>query len=372
MEQRYDKYLLGATVLLTIIGTVMIYSASAFRYNDSMYFLKRHLFNLCIGGILFYLGWKIEHHFWQRYAMVGIIFACLLTLLPIIQVKYLGGEAIKNVNRFVSLGGFSFQPSEIARFLVVVFLAEELSRRRPVIQSFRYGLLPVIVPVAIVIFIIVKQHSYGMALGFSLVTMTMFIFSNVRWKHLLILALTIFVLIGISIRKTPYAFARVKSFFLESDPQESGYQTYQAFIALGRGGIIGVGLGNGLQKLFYVPEVQTDFIFAIIGEELGIWGTTMIVALFAIIAWRGIKIALRAPDTFGGNVAIGITSMIFIFALINLAVVTRSIPTTGIPLPFVSYGGTQLITNLFMIGVLLNISESIKFPHNEKLQFLTG
>jgi len=364
--QGADKNLFWVTVVLVLFGTVMIYSASSItsqsRFGDPMFFLKRQFFRIVLGFAAMFLGLYLDYHFWQRYAFWGLIIVCGLLLLPLIP-QLAGMGPVKGANRWVRLfGSSSLQPSELAKFALIVFLAEELSKRRQVINNFKEGLLPIIAPIGLLLILIVLQPNFGMVMGLAIVTATMMLVAGVPLKHFLYLGAPVSIgLLGIML-KSEHAYIRLKSFFTAGDPLREGYQIAQSLIALGSGGVLGLGLGQSKQKLFYLPEAHTDFIFAVIGEELGLIGTTILLLAFAYLTWRGIRIALRASDRFGVYLAFGITSSILIFSLINLGVVTQLLPTTGIPLPFVSYGGSQLIVHMFAIGVLLNISTTLKAP----------
>ncbi len=366
MRLRYDKNLFWVVVALVLFGTVMVYSASSItsesRYGDPMFFLKRQLVRLCLGFAAMFVGMWIDYHFWQRYALWGLVAVCALLLLPLVP-ELAGVGAIKGANRWVRLfGSSSLQPSELAKFAIVVFLAEELSRRRQVLHYFRSGILPVLFPVSVALFLILLQPNFGMVMGLGFVVVAMLVVAGVPVRHFLYIGVPAAAALGVLMVKSHHAYMRLKAFFTRGDPLKEGYQITQSLIALGSGGIFGVGLGQSRQKIFYLPEAHTDFIYAVIGEELGLVGATAVLLAFAYIAWRGIRIALRAPDRFGAYLAFGITATILTFALINLGVVTRLLPTTGIPLPFVSYGGSQLVVHMFSVGVLLNISSAVKVP----------
>ncbi len=361
---KIDRHLFWAVLILVLFGAVMVYSASsascARKFGDPMFFVKRQVVRVLIGAVAMYLAAKIDYHFWQKYSLHGMIAICALLLLPLIPTLA-GMGPVKGASRWVKLFGSSaLQPSELAKFVLVVFLAEELSKLRQFVNDFKRGLMPILVPVAILLLFIVLQPNFGMVVGLSLVTAAMLLVAGVPYKHFMFLGIpSIVALAGLMI-KSEHARERLETFFVGSNALEGGYQIGQSLIALGSGGILGLGLGQSKQKVFYLPEPHTDFIFAVIGEELGLWGTAALVLLFAYVAWRGLKITLRAPDRFGALLAFGLTSIITFFALINLGVVTRLLPTTGIPLPFISYGGSQLVIHMFLIGVLLNISSQAR------------
>ncbi|MCD6417987.1 putative lipid II flippase FtsW [bacterium] len=362
----YDRNIFWATIIIVLFGTVMVYSASSItsqsRFGDPMFFLKRQLIRLVLGFGAMALGMWLDYHIWQRYAVWAMIGICAFLLLPLIP-QFAGMGPVKGASRWVRLfGSSSLQPSELAKFAMIIFLAEELSRRRQLLESFCDGIVPIIIPVAVLLGLIVLQPNFGMVIGLSFVAVAMMLVAGIPIKHFVYVSIPGFALLGLLMLKSHHAFLRLKSFFTSGDPLHEGYQIAQSLIALGSGGIFGVGLGQSKQKIFYLPEAHTDFIFAVIGEELGLVGATAVVMIFAYITWRGIRVALRAPDRFGAYLAFGSTATIFTFAMINLGVVTRLLPTTGIPLPFVSYGGSQLVVHMFIIGVLLNISSAVKVP----------
>ena len=358
----FDRNIFWAVVALVLVGTVMIYSAtsvtSAKKFGDPMFFLKRQLVRVVIGFGALYLGLKIDYHFWQRYAFWMLVVVGGLLVLPLVP-QLAGIGAVKGANRWVRLFGSStLQPSELAKFAIITFVAEECSRRRQVLSDLRDGIVPIILPVGAVLVAILLQPNFGMVVGLSLVVGSMLIVAGVPLRYFLYGGIPAAGGLLIMMLTSTHAYMRLKSFFSSSDPLGDGYQALQSLIAIGSGGIFGLGLGQGKQKIFYLPEAHTDFIFSVIGEELGFLGAVMVVLLFGYIVWRGLRVVLRAPDRFGAYLAFGITAEIMFFALINLGVVTRLMPTTGIPLPFVSYGGSQLVVHMFMVGVLLNISAS--------------
>ncbi|RKZ34932.1 putative lipid II flippase FtsW [bacterium] len=373
---KYDKNLFWAIVIVVLIGTVMVYSASsttsARKFGDPLFFLKRQIIRVIIGFGALYLGIKIDYHFWQKYAFWGIIAIGGLLFLPLIP-QVAGIESIKGAQRWVKIFGSStLQPAELAKFALVIFLAEECSKRQQILSDLKSGILPIIIPPAILITAILLQPNFGMVMGLLMVTASMLLVAGIPIKLFTYLGTPVAVSLSLLMISSEHAFLRLKSFFMDSDPLGDGYQAMQSMIALGSGGLLGLGLGQGKQKIFYLPESHTDFIFAVIGEELGLVGTMIVVLLFAYIAWRGIRIVFRAPDRFGAYLAFGITATFVFFALINLGVVTRLIPTTGIPLPFISYGGSQLVVHMFMAGVLLNISSVVKSPVNRQKLELVG
>ncbi len=358
MMHQIDKNLFWVLVALVLFGTVMVYSASSVtsrsHFGDPMFLLKRQLIRLLFGFGAMFLGMWLDYHIWQKYAIWGVVAVCGLLLFPLIP-QLAGMGPVKGASRWVRLfGSSSLQPSELAKFALIIYLAEELSRRRQVLQSFRDGLMPVLLPILLLLGLIVLQPNFGMVMGLSLVAAAMLIVAGTPMRHFIYIGTPAAMALTVLMLRSSHAYARLRSFFTSGDPLREGYQITQSLIAIGSGGIFGVGLGQSKQKIFYLPEAHTDFIFAVIGEELGLLGATAVVLAFTYIAWRGIRIALRAQDRFG------VTATILIFAMINLGVVTKLLPTTGIPLPFVSYGGSQLVVHMFIAGVLLNISTTAR------------
>ena len=374
--REFDRHILWSVVILVIIGTVMIFSATSAtskgRFGDSAFFLKRQIIRVIIGFGAMYLGMRIDYHLWQRYAFWMLVAVSGLLILPLIP-QLAGIGAVKGANRWVRIFGSStLQPSELAKFALIVFVAEECSRRRQVLSDFRHGILPIIGPVAVVLVAILLQPNFGMVMGLLMVVSSMLIFAGVPMRYFVYGGIPAGIVLTILMLTSTHAYMRLKSFFSTSDPLGDGYQALQSLIAIGSGGFFGLGLGQGKQKIFYLPEAHTDFIFAVIGEELGFLGTAFVILVFAYLVWRGLRVVLRAPDRFGAYVAFGIISEIMFFALINLGVVTRLIPTTGIPLPFISYGGSQLLVHMFMAGVLLNISASARRLEKNQVLQLAG
>ncbi|RKZ24825.1 stage V sporulation protein E, partial [bacterium] len=289
----YDRNIFWATIIIVLFGTVMVYSASSItsqsRFGDPMFFLKRQLIRLVLGFGAMALGMWLDYHIWQRYAVWAMIGICAFLLLPLIP-QFAGMGPVKGASRWVRLfGSSSLQPSELAKFAMIIFLAEELSRRRQLLESFRDGIVPIIIPVAVLLGLIVLQPNFGMVIGLSFVAVAMMLVAGIPIKHFVYVSIPGFALLGLLMLKSHHAFLRLKSFFTSGDPLHEGYQIAQSLIALGSGGIFGVGLGQSKQKIFYLPEAHTDFIFAVIGEELGLIGATAVVMIFAYITWRGIR-----------------------------------------------------------------------------------
>jgi cell division protein FtsW len=276
----------------------------------------------------------------------------IAVLIPGIGVMRSGAR------RWLSLGGLTFQPSELAKFALVLYLASFLTRRQEVVARFTEGLLPVLLVAGGMAALTLLQPDLGNSLALVILTLVLAYLAGARVQHMALIAGAALPVVIALIALKPYRWRRMVAFMNPwDDPQGSGFQIIQSFLALGSGGWLGVGLGDSKQKLFYLPEPYTDFIFAIIGEELGLLGATVIVALFALLIWRGLRIGLHAPDPFGAFLGLGLTIMLATQTIVNLGVVTGTLPTKGLPLPFISFGGSALLMTMFSAGVLLNISQ---------------
>jgi cell division protein FtsW len=363
-DQKPDKILVFTIFALIIFGLVMISSAgivySQIRFEDQYYFFKRQLlFGVIPGVIILYLLQKIDYHRWKKIAVP--FFLASLVFLVLVFVPGIGTK-IYGANRWIQLGPISFQPSEMAKLSIILYLAAWLeSRGIRRVKDFFEGFLPFLGIIGIAGFLIIKQPDTGTLGVLILTAIAIYFFSGAKISHLMGIFLAGIVGLAILIKIEPYRLNRFLVFLNpEIDPRGIGYQINQALLAIGSGGIFGLGLGHSRQKFNYLPEPIGDSIFAILGEELGMIGALALVLLFLVLAIRGFKIARLAPDDFGKLLAVGITSWIIFQAFINIAAITAIIPLTGIPLPFISYGGTSLIFLMAGVGILLNISKQIK------------
>jgi cell division protein FtsW len=351
--------LLVVASILIAIGTVMIYSASsAFAYEtfgDSAYYLKRHIFYMMIGFLMAAVFMSFDYARLKKYTKPFLIFSVLLLAAVFIPGI---GRAAGGARRWIGLGPINFQPSEIAKLALLLYAADVLSRKQSEIENFLYGFLPLMLILGLCILLILAEPDLGTAVALAALIIIMAFIAGVNIKHLFFMFLPgIFAVAGLIAMK-PYRIKRVVAFLNPwADPRGAGFQIIQSFVAMGSGGLFGVGLAHSKQKLFYLPEAHTDFIFSIIGEELGFIGALSVIALFIILIWLGFKIAHSARDLFGQFLAFGLISMIALQVIINIAAVTGTIPTKGLPLPFISYGGTSLVYNMASIGILLNIAK---------------
>lgn len=347
-------------VLLLAIGVVMVYSASSyyamFIYKDSTFFLKRQLVWAIVGIVAMAFTMSFDYHKFKRYTPAIMI----LSIPLLMAVFFFAG--VNGAQRWIQLGPFSFQPSELAKYVVVLFLAMSLEIKGEGVKKFSTGIIPYLAVSGAYAALVLAEKNLSIASVIMIVTFIVLFAAGGRMKHLfgivaplMIAAATVFTL------GEPYRRARMLNFINPwKDPTGDGYQLIQSFYALGAGGVTGLGLGQSRQKTLYMPEPHNDFIFSIIGEELGLIGCICIIILFIVFIWRGIKVAMKARDTYGTLLAIGITSVIAVQSLINIAVVTGSMPVTGVPLPFISYGGTSLVINMTAMGILLNISRQVE------------
>ncbi|WP_099157995.1 stage V sporulation protein E [Virgibacillus ndiopensis] len=353
-----DYTLLVVIFSLIIVGGVMVYSSSyvwaEYKYGDMFYYLKRQLLFTGAGIIAMFFIMIIPYGTWKKYAKI-ILLSCfillLLVLIPGVGMTRGGAQS------WIGVGAFSIQPSEFMKLGLIIFLSVYLASNQKYITSLRKGFIPSLLLVFTAFGLIMLQPDLGTGVVLVLTCMVLIYTAGARLSHFF--GLAFFGLVGFLflIISAPYRIARITAFLNPwEDPLGDGFQIIQSLYAIGPGGLMGLGLGESLQKYFYLPEPQTDFIFAIIGEELGFIGGTFVLILFALLFWRGIKISLGAPDQFGRFLALGIVSMLTIQVMINISVVIGLIPVTGITLPFLSYGGSSLTLTLCSVGILLNIS----------------
>ena len=356
-----DYVIFFAIIGLLGFGIVMVYSSSAVsayvNYNDSYYFLKRQMIWATLGLLAMLFTMNVDYHAWRTLAKPAMIVTLILLVLVLIPGL---GKVVNGARRWLGFGSHYLQPSEIAKLAMVLFTANSLAKSQDKISSFTKGIVPQLVMLLVIFGLILKEPDLGTALVIGGTVFILLFAAGAKLSHLGSLgAVGVAGIIG-AILVEPYRLKRLLAFSDPwADPLNSGYHIIQSLYAIGSGGLFGVGLGRSREKFLYLPEPHTDFIFAILGEELGFIGTATVIILFFLLAWRGYKIAISAPDIFGSLLAGGITSIIVLQALMNIAVVTASMPVTGIPLPFISFGGSALIFTLAAVGILLNISRHI-------------
>lgn len=353
-----DIGLMLVVLALLCAGIVMVFSASypyaLFHYNDGYYFLKRQVMWAILGVPVMFFMANYNYHKLEKYAIPLLIVTAVLLLAVFIP----GVGMVKNGSRrWIGAGNLSLQPSEIAKIAIIIFLASSLSQKKDILKNFMKGLVPYLVIIGAVAGLIVIEPHLSSAVIIFLVGCIILYTAGAKISHFIALGgAAVAGLIGLIITE-PYRLARFETFMNPwADPTDKGYQITQSLMAIGSGGLIGLGLGMSRQKQLYLPEPHNDFVFSIIGEELGFLGAVLVLILFLIFIWKGIKIAVYAQDLFGSLLATGITSLVALQAIVNIAVVTSSMPNTGQPLPFFSYGGTSLLFLLLGVGILMNIS----------------
>ena len=353
-----DGWLFTVTLILVFLGLVMVFSASAVmakeRYGSGYFFLLRQVGWATAGLAAMVAAMKVDY---RRYKHPGIVFSVMgVTTLLLISVFFL--DRAHNTHRWIHFGGFSFQPSEVAKVAVILFLAYFLENRISSMNDWRNTLLPAILPTLMFLALIVLQPDLGTAIACAAITACIMFVAGMQVRYLGYACVAAMLPLYFLIFRVAWRWDRIKAFLNPySDPQGKGFHIIQSLIAVSTGGITGLGFMEGKQKLFYLPEPHTDFIFAVTAEELGLLGSLVVLLLFGIFLWRGVRTALRTQDTFGRLLAVGITCMVVVQAFINISVVLGLMPTKGIPLPFVSYGGSSMFMTLACVGVLLNITK---------------
>ena len=357
MKKEAQDLLITATILICV-GIVMVYSSSSVyayeKFHDSSFYLKRHLAHFLIGLALAIFFIKYDYMKIKRFANVLLFISILMSVAVLIPGI---GHKAGGARRWIRLGFLGFQPSEFVGLFLIIYLSDALERKQPHIRNFLYGFLPPLLMSGFIGLLIFLQPDLGGAIALLIVSLIMLFVSGVNMLHFapfMAFAVPMFYFL---IFRVSYRLRRIVGYLDPwCDAQDAGFQIVQSFLALGSGGIFGLGLGCSRQKLFYLPQAHTDFIFSIVGEELGLVGTIGVLSLFTIFIWQGLKISMRARDMFAKFLALGITVNIGLKALVNIAVATGAIPTKGLPLPFVSYGGTALIINMVSVAVLVSIA----------------
>ncbi len=359
-----DYQFLGVVVVLLAFGLIMIlsasspvaYASSSTGHNSFFYFNKQLMWAVIGGAAMIFMS-KYDYRKLKRWAnIIAVLSLCLLVLVLIPGI----GVVVNEARRWIQVGSVNFQPSEIAKFGVVLFMAASLSKNYKILKNF-LGLLFYLAILGVFALVIMLEPHFSCTMLIMSAAVIMLFVAGAKWQHAGVLAIPAVIGIVAMIVKAPYRLQRVTTFMDPfKDISGEGWQIVQSLYAIGSGGIFGAGIGQSRQKYLNIPEPQNDFIFSIICEELGLIGAILVIALFAFLIYRGIKIALEAEDLFGTLLAIGIISLIAIQALVNIAVVTSSIPVTGMPLPFFSYGGTALAITMAEMGVVLNISKHKK------------
>ncbi|MFA5104346.1 MAG: putative lipid II flippase FtsW [Candidatus Margulisiibacteriota bacterium] len=356
-RQKPDYLLLFGVIALVLFGFLMVFSATtmeSLQSGDPTYYLKKQFVYLIIGALALFAGYKIEYPVYRKYsaALLGISVMLLLLVFVPVFGRSAGGAA-----RWIDLGFFSFQPSEVVKLAIILYLADALARKGDKITSFWKGIFPLLCVVGFFCALIMAQPDLGTVIVIFMTSVLMMFLAGANFTHLLVLVPPVVLGVLALSYTSPYRWRRIIAFIDPwKDPLGTGFHMIQSLIAIGSGGFFGFGPGNSRQKFLYLPEQYTDFIFAIVCEELGFIGAVFLIFLFIFFISRAIRVCRFAPDTFSRLVAGGLAGYIGLQALINMGVATGSLPTTGIPLPFISYGGTSLVITLFAVGIILNIS----------------
>jgi len=354
-----DLWLFGVVLVLVSLGVVMVYSASAIiaadRFGDPLFFVRKQLVWALAGAGCLWAAMRLDYRTLERLVIPLLALSFVLLVLVLLPPF---GQSINGTRRWFRIGPLSFQPVELAKFSLVLYLASFLARRPDAVRTFGRGPLPILLMAGAMAGLTILQPDLGNSLTLVVLTMVLAYLAGARSGHLAAVVAAALPVLALLVAMKPYRWRRMVAFVNPwDDPQGSGFQIIQSFLAFGSGGWLGRGLGESKQKLFYLPEPYTDFIFAILGEELGLLGGMCVIALFAVVIWRGLRVGLRAPDAFGSYLALGLTLMLATQTLVNLAVVMGALPTKGLPLPFISFGGSALLMTMFSAGVLLNISQ---------------
>jgi cell division protein FtsW len=359
-----DKLLFTATLLLVCTSVVMVYSASAVvamenHHDPYLYLFKQGAWAL-LGLFLVPLVMRIDY---RQYRQPAVIWTALaLVCLGLVAVLF--GSPKNGATRWLGIGPLGVQPSEFAKIVVIVFVAALLERRMDRIDEPAYALLPIGTVLGVIVGLILVEPDLGTAVSVMMIAGVMIFAAGISYRYVIGLALASLPALYVLLAFSDYRRRRILAFLDPwADPLGDGFQIIQSIIAVSTGGIFGRGLMGGVQKLFYLPEPHNDFIYSVISEELGLVGATVVLACFCVIAWRGARTSLRAPDRFGAFLALGLTTMVAFQAFFNISVVLGLLPTKGITLPFVSYGGSSLLINLVGMGMLLNVSQHAASTH---------
>ncbi len=355
LESVPDYALAGASLLLVGIGTVMVYSSStviaAAKFDSAAFFMIRHAQHLVAGALVFLVAYRLPIDRLRR-AITPFLFASFVLLVAPLVV----GEAHKGAQRWISVFGFSFQPSEVMKFALILFLSDRLASQQERLRSFRDGLLPHLIITGAALALIVVEPDLSTAVAIALIAGTIMIAARVRARHLFVLGGGALAAVALLIAEEPYRLERITGYVAGDLAGGASYQIQQGFVAMGSGGVFGRGLGQSLQKYFYLPEPYSDSVYPIIGEEFGLLGTLGVLAIYGAFAWRALVVILAQESLFRFLLATGLAANVLVYAALNIGVMTALLPPTGLPLPFISYGGTSLVFNMAAVGLLLGLS----------------
>lgn len=359
---KIDLWILIPVLVLTAFSLGVVYSASSswsvMRNGDSSYLFKNHLIRAAIGVFMIFLFSRIDYRHLIRYRKFLMIAAVLMLLYLLVA----GVETTKGASRWIRFAGFSFQPADFVKYTLVINVAYMLAKKKDYISSLYYGYLPMIFYVLLIAGLIAAQPNFSTATTIFAASVMLFFVGKVKIKHIILTFIYIIPAVALFILSKPYILNRLFSYSEHTSSGDANYQLSQAIIGFGNGAIVGVGPGNSIQRDFFLPQSYDDFVFSIVGEEYGFIGITLVLLMFGIFIYKGLKLSKVIEDDFGRYLAFGITIMIGMNAVINMMVATGIIPTTGVTLPFISYGGTSIIFNSIAVGILLNISTWRKKP----------
>jgi len=355
-----DPVLLGAVLALVSLGLVMVYSASAVtaaeKQGNGFYFLERQLLAAFVGLVVMAAGVRLGYRRLARLAYPMLLLSIVLLVLVLVPGV---GTVVGGARRWLRLPGLSLQPAEIAKFTWVVYLAYSLAKKREKVATFSIGFLPHLLLAGLLVALCMAEPDFGSSVELLVLLFILLFAAGTKVSYLVGSVLLALPMAYAAITRSPYRWARIKAFL---DPwahrHDIGYQVAQSLISVGSGGLFGLGLGESRQKLFFLPEAHTDFIFSIIGEELGLLGAIATIVLYGVVVWRGTRAALRASETFGTYLGLGLTAMLGFQAAVNMSVAMGMLPTKGLTLPFISYGGCSLVISMAAAGVLLSLSAS--------------
>lgn len=358
LKLKSDWSLFVVTLLLVLTGVVMVFSSSAVLskewYGDPNHFALRHVVAVFLGLVSMFVLMKVNYH---RYRDPAVVFSLLSVVTVLLVVAFLMPSAA-NTHRWIRFGGLSFQPAELGKLALIVFMSYFLEKRKGRVNELGFTLIPVGAVNLLFAGLIVLQPDLGTALSMLIVVGILLFVSGLSFRWFALAGALSVPVLYVLIVLVPWRWERIISFWDPyADPFGAGFQLIQSWVAMGTGGVAGVGFMEGQQKLFYLPEPHTDFIYAVVGEEWGLIGTVLVLVLFGLFLWRGLRGAVRAPDAFGFYLALGITMMIGVQAFVNMSVVLGMLPTKGIPLPFISYGGSSFLIMLAAVGILMNVSQ---------------
>lgn len=367
--ERPDYWILASVGILCIIGVLMVFSSSGID-PDNNGLINKHIQWLVVGAAALIVTTTVPYTRWRHYSVAFLLLAAILLLLVIFIA-----EPVNGAKRWLSFGPFSLQPSELAKLAFILYLADWCSTKGDKVREFSNGLIPFGVTLGILGALVFFEPDMGTTLVIFSIGITMYFVSGAAIRHMVMgLGLAAFVF-GAAAMMAPYRLQRLLAFMDPWNPAEElgiNYHTVQSLLALGSGGLTGMGLGASRQKFGWLPEQSTDAIFSVWGQEVGFLGALLMITLFLVVAWRGFRVAQMAPDGFSALLATGVTAWIAAQAMINIGAVSGAIPFTGVPLPFVSYGGSSLVITLAGVGLLLNISKTASSPRAPDLQPVPG